>query len=225
MRLRDVFRKRARDREMDAEMRFHVEMEAAELERMGVPADEARRRALASFGGVTRFKEEGHEARGGIWLEDLRRDVAYAARSLLRSRGYASVVVLTLALGIAANTSVFSVANGILFTSLPYRDPAKLLVLWDGLDWIGVPEAWVTGPEVVQLRAEGTLFEGFAVVRGGSTIIDATDGAEPLQVQASIVSANFFQLLGAGPDLGRGFVAGEDAPGQPRLAVISRRLW
>src|SRR5687767_9969378 len=190
MRLRDVFRKRARDREMDAEMRFHVDMEAAELERMGVPADEARRRALASFGGVQRYKEEGHEARGGTWVEDLIRDTRYGLRSLARSRGYTAVVVLTLALGIAANSSIFSVANGILFKPLPYRDPARLTVLWDGMDWIGVPEAWVTGPEIVRLRREAARFEGFAALRGGSSTLDASGGAEPQQITQQTVSAN-----------------------------------
>jgi putative ABC transport system permease protein len=211
-----------RDDEMDAEMRFHVDMEAAELERMGLSGEEARRKALASFGGVQRYKEE---ARGGSWLEDLGRDVKYSLRSLARSRGYAAVVILTLALGIAANTSIFSVANGILFKPLPYRDPARLMVIWDGLDMIGVPEAWVTGPEVVQLRKEMKTFEGFAAIRSGSVTLGASDGAEPQQLQSTSVSANFFQILGAGPDIGRGFIAGEDQEGAPRVAVLSRSLW
>jgi putative ABC transport system permease protein len=219
------FRRKADDEAMDAEMRFHVDMEAAELERMGVPPAEARRRALATFGGVQRYKEEGHDARGGSWLEDLARDARYSLRSLRRSPGYTAVVVLTLALGIAANASIFSVANGILFKPLPYRDPARLMVLWDGLDWIGVPEAWITGPEVVRLRAEAKKFEGFAALRSGSSTIGASDGSEPQQVRESIVSANFFQLLGSGPDVGRGFTTGEDLPGAPRVAVLSRKLW
>jgi len=209
------FRSRAHDSEMDVEMRFHVDMEAAELERMGVAPDEARRRALASFGGVQRFKEEGHEARGGSWLEDLLRDARYSLRSLARTPGYVVTVVLTLSLGIAANTSIFSVANGILFTPLPYRDPSRLMVLWDGLDWIGVPEAWITGPEVVRLRRDTRSFEGLAVLRSGSATLGGSDGSEPQQVRESAVSANFFQLLGSGPNLGRGFSPGEDRPGAP----------
>jgi putative ABC transport system permease protein len=225
MKLTNLFKRRVHEGEMDVEMRFHVEMEAAELERMGVPPEEARRRALASFGGVQRYKEEGHEARGGTWIDDLIRDTRYSLRSLARSRGYTAVVVLTLALGIAANSSIFSVANGILFKPLPYRDPARLLVLWDGMDWIGVPEAWVTGPEITRLRREATRFEGFAALRGGSSTLDAAAGAEPQQVTQQSVSANFFQLLGSGPDIGRGFTAGEDQPGAARVVVLSRRLW
>src|SRR5918999_1838281 len=151
-----------KDQDMEAEMRFHIEMEAAELERMGFPSEEARRKAHAAFGGVQRYKEE---ARGASWREDFARDLRYSLRSLLRSRGYAAVVILTLALGIAANTSIFSVANGILFKPLPYRDPSRLVVIWDGLDQIGVPEAWVTGPEVVRLRREMKTLEGVAAIR------------------------------------------------------------
>src|SRR5262249_35810231 len=134
----------SREQHMRDEMRFHIDMEAEELERMGVPPDEARRRALASFGGMRRYTEEANDARRGSWREDVLRDVRYSLRSLARTPGYAFVVVCTLALGIAASTSIFSVANSVLFKRLPYRDPSRLMVLWDGLDWIGVPEAWTT---------------------------------------------------------------------------------
>ncbi|HJQ22019.1 MAG TPA: ABC transporter permease [Gemmatimonadaceae bacterium] len=225
MSIRNLFRRQVRDREMDAEMRFHIDMEAAELERTGVPADEARRRALASFGGVQRYKEEGHETRGGMRLEELGRDVRYSVRSLWHSRGFAGVVILTLALGIAANASIFSVANGVLFKALPYRDPGKLLVIWDGLEMVGVPEAWVTGPEVVRLRNELTSFEGFATIRSSSATIGSSAGDEPQQVPASLVSANFFQLLGVTPEIGRSFAAREDAAGAEPVALLSHRLW
>src|SRR5205085_5544487 len=103
VKLLNLFRRRVHEREMDAEMRFHVDMEAAELQRDGLSPDEARRQALVRFGGVRRYKEEGREARGGSWLEDLVRDLRYSTRSLWHAPGYATVVILTLALGIAAN--------------------------------------------------------------------------------------------------------------------------
>src|SRR5205823_3335228 len=111
-----------------------------------------------------------------------------------------------------------------LFKPLPYRDPAKLLVIWDGLDWVGVPEAWLTGPEIVRLRRDTKMFEGFSAVRAGSATISAT-GGEPLQARQAFVSANFFQLLGTGPEIGRGFGAGDDQPGAAPIVVISRKLW
>lgn len=225
MKVLNFLRRRRLEREMDDEMRFHIDMEAAELERSGLPSDEARRRALATFGGVQRYKEEGQESRGGTRLEDLARDVKYALRALRRTPGFTAVVLLTIALGVAANASIFGIAHGILFKPLPYREPERLMVIWDGLEMIGVPEAWVTGPEVVALREQGRSFEGFAVIRLASVMVGGAETAEPLQAPVAIVSANFFQLLGAGPSLGRAFLAGEDAPGAPPVAVISRRLW
>lgn len=213
-----------RDDEMSEEMRFHIDMEVAELERMGMAPADARRRALAAFGGVRRYTEEGREMRM-VWLEDLRRDGHYAFRSLRRARGYAVVVVLTLALGIAANTAIFSVANSVVFRQLPYRDPSRLMVLWDGLDWIGVPEAWLTASEVVRLRERARSFEGFAAIRIGSVTLAGDESAEPQQLGENAVSANFFQLLGHGPDIGRSFAHGDDRPGAPRTAIISRRLF
>ena len=225
MRVLNIFRRRRHEREMDDEMRFHIDMEAAELERSGLSRDEARRRALAAFGGLQRHKEEGHESRGGTRLEELARDARYALRSLRRTPGFTVVVLLTIALGVAANASIFGIAHGILFKPLPYRDPGRLMVIWDGLEMIGVPEAWVTGPEVVALRDGGRSFEGFAVIRLASVMLGGTANAEPVQAPLALVSANFFQLLGAGPSIGRGFLAGEDAPGASPVAIISRRLW
>jgi len=210
---------------MREEMRFHVEMEAEDLMRSGVSPDEARRRALASFGGVRRYTEEGREARGGQWRDDLARDVRYVLRSLRRSPGYTAVVMLTLALGIAATTAIFSVANGVLFKRLPYRDPSRLLVLRDGLEFIGVPEAWLRGSDVLRLRKEMTSFEGVAAVRAGSASVGGDEGFEPQQVPQTAASANFFRILGAQAEQGRAFMAGDDAPGAPRIAVISHRLF
>jgi putative ABC transport system permease protein len=174
---------------------------------------------------VRRFTEEAQDARHIVWLDDLRRDVRYCLRSLARSPGYTTIVVLTLALAIAANTSIFSIANGILFKRLPYRDPSRLFVLWDGLDMVGVSEAWVAGPEVARLRRDVTSFEGVAAMRSGTATIGGDRGVDPQQVSQSAVSANFFAVLGASPELGRGFNRGEDAPGMPRAAVISHRLF
>jgi putative ABC transport system permease protein len=161
----NLFRRRRHAHEMDDEMRFHIDMEAADLERRGLSPEDARRRALATFGGVRRYKEEGIESRGGTRVEDLARDITYAARSLSSSRGYTIIVILTIALGVAANASIFGVAHGILFKPLPYREPDRLMMIWDGLEMIGVPEAWVTGPEVVSLREATPSFEGFAAIR------------------------------------------------------------
>src|SRR3954465_10274522 len=115
------------EREMDAEMRFHLEMEAEELARFGANTEEARRAARRRFGGVARYEDDARDARGGRWLEQLRQDAGYAVRILARSRAYAAVAVLTLALGVGANTAIFSVVRSVLLRDLPYARPDHLV--------------------------------------------------------------------------------------------------
>jgi putative ABC transport system permease protein len=223
-RLRNALRMSSQDREMTDEMRFHIEMEAKELEAGGMAPEEARRVAQANFGGVVRYREEGREARGSSWFADLAQDIRYARRTLGRNRGYATVSILTLALAIGASTTIFGVTNGVLLKPLPFDKPEKLFQIWDDLNWVGVPEAWVTGPEVVALRQNLRSFTGFAVIRGGSAGI-STDGGDPEQINFSPVSANFFEVLGRGPTLGRAFLPEEDVPNGPGVAIISHALF
>lgn len=223
-RLRAIAHMRADDVDMNDEMRFHIEMEARDLVARGMAPDEARRVALATFGGTMRYREEGRDARGSSWFADLAQDIRYARRTLGRNRGYAFVSILTLALAIGASTTIFGVTNGVLLKPLPFPKPEKLYQIWDGMNWIGVPEAWVTGPEVVALRANLRSFDGLAVIRGGSVGISTDDG-EPEQINFSPVSANFFQVLGRGPAIGRAFLAEEDVPNGPRVGIISYRLF
>lgn len=126
----------ATERELDDELRSHVERRSEELRREGLGAAEARRRALVELGGVQQIKEEVRAMRGGVWLETLWQDVRYGGRSLRRNPGFAAVAVLTLALGIGANTAVFSLLDTVLLKQLPVRDPAQLVLL----DWIAGPK-------------------------------------------------------------------------------------
>ncbi len=224
-RLREFRRGEAREAEMDTEVRFHLEMEEAELIRSGLSPAAARRQARLAFGGVEQVKEAGRDARGARWLDDLRRDLVVGLRTLRRTPGYAAAVILTLGLGIGAAATIFSAVNGVLLRRLPYADPSRLLVIWDGLDWIGVPEAWLRGRDVIRLREETTRFAGFAVVRPGSAALTEPGPSEPEQVRLSRVSADFFDLLGSRPALGRLFRLGEDRVGEEPVVVLSHRLW
>jgi putative ABC transport system permease protein len=212
------------ERQMTDEMRFHIDMEVADLVAQGVTRDDAERTARARFGGLERYKDEGREVRGTGWLADLGQDVRYARRTLRRNAGYTAVSVLTLGLAIGASTTIFGVMNGVLLKPLPFPASDKLFQIWDDLTWIGVPEAWVTGPEVIKLRESLRGFTGVAAIRGGSAAL-STSAGEPEQIALSSVTANFFSVLRRHPEVGRGFLAEEDVPNGPRALVISHSLW
>ncbi len=153
-----------------------------------------------------------------FWLE-----LRQAFHSLRRSPGYSAIIVLTLALVISAKVSVFSFVDGVLLRPLPYPSAQQLIFIWDGLDWIGVPRAWVAPAEVEDLRRQTTLFEGFAPIRVRSVRLSGID--VPVQINRGTASSNLFQLLGVEAALGRTFAADEEGPGSQPLVVISHGLW
>jgi hypothetical protein len=126
------------EREMDAELRFHIESRAEELIRSGLPAHEARRRARLEFGGLDRSKEECRNACGAGWLECLLLDVRYGLRTLRKNRGFAALAILTVAMGIGATTAVFSLVNAVLLRSLPYRNSQQLTLLLNGSAMVAI---------------------------------------------------------------------------------------
>jgi predicted permease len=219
-RARLVVDRTAVEREMDDEMRFHLEMEAEELARFGANAEEARRAARRRFGGVARYQDDARDARGGRWLEELRQDTRYAMRVLGRGRGFVVVAVLTLALGVGANTAIFSVVRGVLLRSLPYPEPDRLVAITSVIN--GSPTA-ASPPDFLDWRAQAKAFSGISAHFLSTTAL--TGGGEAQRLTQARVSSNFFDVLGVRPARGRGFRPGEDNLSAPRVAVLSDGLW
>jgi len=198
---------------LDQDIRDHIERETQDNIGRGMSPDEARYAAVRKFGNVTRVKEETRDVWTFVWLEQLLQDVRYGLRMLRRNPGFAAVAVLTLALGIGANTAIFSVINGVLLSPLPYKDPKQLVIIkeHDSL------------PNVRDIQRQTRAFS-----QGGGINVepmDYTGGTEPVQVHVGQIDAAFLETLGAQPMLGRIISPGEDVQGGPRLAMVSNHFW
>jgi predicted permease len=225
-RLRALLRSDQLERGLDEEMRLHMEMRRARLEAAGLSPDDAREAARRRFGNPLRIREESLDAWGWRWLEQLGQDVHFAARTLRKSPGFTTTVVLTVVVATGATTSIFSIVNGVLLRPLPFADPDRLVQIY-GRNWVSdmglsAPDP-VEGPvgtiELAQFAAQSTAFEGFAAYDLGTRHLDGPDGPERL----TAVSADraFFSVLGVEPVAGRTF-----RPDDPQdVVVISGRLW
>jgi predicted permease len=205
------------EREMDEEIRLHIEMEIEDLVRRGMSREEARREALLRFGGVERYKEEGRDARGVRWLVDLGQDLRYAVRMLRKNPGFTTVTMLTLALGIGATTAIFSVVDGVLLKPLPYHEPERLVVIFEQNS---PTNQWpLSVVDYQAIEAQQRSFESLSGLERDRAIL--TGGEQPERVRVGRVTADWFNTLSVHPAEGRGFRPGEDSPGAERVAVIS----
>jgi predicted permease len=220
-RIRALLRSEAIHEEIDEEMRFHIAMRAEENVRRGMEPDEAQRDAERRFGGLTRAKERGYEVRGGGALESLLRDVRYAARMLAKRPGFTAVAVLTLALGIGANTAIFSVVDGVLLKPLSLPDPERLVAVSEhSTESTSTPVAY---PNYLDWRARQTVFEDLAARMPTGGVLTGDGGPE--RITGRSVSASFFHTLGVRPAAGRFFEEDEDRPGGPALMILGHGLW
>ena len=220
--LRAMARRSRMEREMDAELRFHIEAFAEDLVRSGAPREEAIRRARIEFGGVERAKEECREARGVSPIDSLVQDVRFGLRRLGKSPGFTSVAILTLALGIGANSAIFSLVNSVLLRPLPYCDPSRLV--WVSNDMPVQRASLVMESDYFAWRRVNHAFEDVAAYDPGETFT-LTGGGEPEQIQAGQATYNFLGVLGVAPRLGRSFHAEEDRPGVPHVVLLTDSLW
>ncbi len=212
-RLYSLFRRRKTETDLDEELRFHFDQQVDKFVASGLTRKEALRRARLQFGGLDQVKEECRDARGVSLAEDLLQDTRFAMRMLSKSPGFTAVAVLTLALGMGANTAIFSVIDGVLLSPPPYPEPAQLLAAEhnDSLQ------------NVIDIQRETRSFS-----HGGAVNIEAMDytgGTEPVQVRSAFIDAGLFDTLGISPMLGRTITPEEDVQGGPRNIVASYSFW
>src|SRR5215510_14252351 len=223
LRLRALFFKSKMEEELNEEAQFHLEREIEENVARGMSAEEARYAALRSFGGIERVKEESRDERGIRLLEEVWQDLGYGARLLLNSPGFTAVAVVTLALGIGANSAIFSVINALLLRQLPYRDPGKLVQVWETDGKRGDNAMTASYPNFIDWRDQNHVFEQIAAYTDRNFILRGT--ADPERIHGAIVSPSFFPMLDIKPIVGRVFLPEEDHPNRVFSAVISERLW
>jgi putative ABC transport system permease protein len=226
-RLRAIFRRAEVERELDDELRFHLEHEAAKNERRGISSDEAARRARLIFGGVDRVKEEARDARGVQVLENTMRDLRYAFRGLRARPGFTLAVVATLALGIGANAAMFGVVDRLMFRPLAYlRDPASVnrVNLEYTYDAEKIEMGSIQYRRYLDLVRESSTIAQSAVFHTNPVAVGIGEDAREMKVAA--VSASYFDLFDARPVLGRFFTSAEDSfPTPAAVVVLSDVLW
>jgi len=217
-----LFRKDRLEKELAEEVRSHLEMQIEENRRHGMSPEDARYAALRSFGGVEQTKERYRDQRGLPSLESFVQDIRYAVRGLRRNPGFTAIAILTLAVGIGANTAIFTVINAVLLRPLPYPNPGRVVWVTEFMPQSG--RDTVLTPEYAAWEKEAKGFDqlgAFSVSRG----INLTGGAYPERILAGHVTQSYFSVLGIEPALGRTFLPGEDQPGHTHVAVLSQDLW
>ncbi|MFL6214049.1 MAG: ADOP family duplicated permease [Blastocatellia bacterium] len=220
---RMVFRRNQAEHEMDAELRFHLEMETKKNMLRGMGEKEARQLALRSFGGVELTKEQCRDARGGRLIDTTLQDLRYGARVLRRNPGFTLVALLTLTLGIGANTAIFSVIYGVLMRPLPYAEGDRLVVLHQQAPLARVNDLNFSVKEITDYREQSQTLD--QVVEHHSMSFILLGGEEAQRVQTAVVSANFFDMLGIKALHGRTFLPSDDEKGADAVLVLSYNYW
>ena len=221
-RLRSLLRRDRVEAELDDELRFHFDQQVQKNLHSGLTQAEAVRRARLFFGGLDQVKEECRDARGVQLLETLLQDVRYGLRMLRQKPTFTLVAVPTLALGVGANTAIFSIVNAVLLRALPFPEPGRLVRIYFNNPGTGLHGVLYSVPELEDLRRSG-VFEYVTGAERGS--IDLTGGAEVQRLEMVTANSNYFSMLGVTPQIGRLFGPQDDTPGFAPSAVISDSLW
>jgi predicted permease len=222
--IRRLVHRRRAERELDEEIRAHLEMEIEQNIADGMSPEEARLAARRSFGSVAIAKEDSRAMWGLASLEILWQDLRYGARMLLKHKGFTLVAILTLALGIGANTAVFSVINAVLIRSLPFAEADQLVMIWETQPDVRGPVG--SYPDFQDWRAQAQSFQGMAAFsnkRYGKA--ELTGQGETVEAQGMLITYDLFPLLGLKPIFGRNFLPEEEQPTNNRVVILSQSLW
>ena len=222
VRMRSLFRRERLERELDAELQYHIDMLVEQNLAQGMSREQARREALRVFGPVAGVKDDVRDRWLSRFFEVAAQDVRYGVRSLRRSPGFSLVIILTMALGIGANTAIFSVVNGVLLRPLPYKGGDKLVELHQGT---GADPAGEIGFSVKDIADYRTARSFSDVVEFHNMFFTLLGRSEPLRVSTGVVSANYFDVLGITALYGRTFVGADDKPGAPAVLVLTYDYW
>ena len=222
-RLRGSVRSSAFEQQMDAELRHHLELETDALIAGGMTPAAARDAARQRFGSVALVKDDCRESWGLRAIDMLSQDVRFAVRNLRKYPSYTAVVLLTLGLGIGANTAIFSVVHAVLLRPLPYANGDRLVEVRQQQPKIGVPNTGLSVKEIADYRAQTESLD--AVVEYHQMSFNLLGHGEAARVQTGVVSANFFDVIGVPPLLGRTFRSDDDSPNAPAVLVLSYAYW
>lgn len=222
-RLTGVFTGSRGDDDLHEELQAHLDMETAEYVRRGMAPEAARRKALLASGGLTVAAESVRAQRGLPWLESVGADIKYALRALRHSPAFTAVVVITLALGIGANTAIFSVIRGVLLKPLPHRDGDRLVYLRHSADGPGGASVGFSVPEVMDYRRGAKSLAGIAEFSSWTMTLQGDEDA--VRIDAGLVTGNYFEVMGLSPVLGRLTKPSDDGPGVPPVMVLTHEYW
>ena len=220
-RVRSLFRRETVESEMEHELGFHRERQIEKYLKTGMSRGEALRLVRLEFGGLEQVKEDCRDARGVSLMESLAKDLRYGWRTLLKSPGFAAAALFTLALGIGANTAIFSVVYGILLRPLPFRDASHLVLLNETTPQVG--DVSVSYPNFQDWRRQSRTFSEMAAVTGVK--FNMAGSSEPQNIGGLAVSPNFLPMVGVRPVMGRGFTADEEKAGAAPVVLLSYALW
>jgi len=219
-RLLALFQKRRLDSELDDEILAHLEMAEQDAVASGLPAEDARRAARRAFGGIEQIKETHRDHRSARWMENLLRDFRYGMASLVRDPGFAAVTIGLLALGIGANTAMFSIFDAVLLRPLPFPEPERMVRLWE----TPTPTQHnnTTTLTFLDWKRQG-IFEALSVEEPVRAAV--ATGLDPARISGKLVSADYFNVFGVKAQIGRTFAPGEDQPGATPVVVLSHSFW